>query len=310
MPVPPPRKALRETRFSNKRLDPIGVELMTLSDLRARVPAKRLYEPERVGFFMVLVVAAGHGEHLVDFGRFLLHAGDVIFVRPGQVQQWQPASGLRADVLLIDPSVVQPMAPSFRQATMSLLRHEEWPAHFKLAAGGLATWRSLAAMLRQELARPSLDELSAAMALELLVCLMLSVGRSATGPAAVPSVQAVLVRRLRRELDALVHARPAVALLARRLRVSTSTLTRACNDVLGHSAKEEVDRRVALEAQRLLVHSMSTSVDIGELLGFSEPTNFIKFFRRRVGTTPEAFRQAHRLHHRAPRGGGAAGSSR
>jgi AraC-like DNA-binding protein len=86
------------------------------------------------------------------------------------------------------------------------------------------------------------------------------------------------------------------------LRVSTSTLTRACKDVLGHSAKEEVDRRVALEAQRLLVHSTSTSVAIGELLGFSEPTNFVKFFRRRVGTTPEAFRQAHRLHRRQPSG--------
>ncbi|MEO8804931.1 MAG: helix-turn-helix domain-containing protein [Burkholderiaceae bacterium] len=53
-----------------------------------------------------------------------------------------------------------------------------------------------------------------------------------------------------------------------------------------------------LEAQRLLVHSTSTSVAIGELLGFSEPTNFVKFFRRRVGTTPEAFRQAHRLQRR------------
>ena len=89
-----------------------------------------------------------------------------------------------------------------------------------------------------------------------------------------------------------------MALLAARLGVSTSTLTRICKDVLEHSAKEEVDRRVALEAQRLLVHSASTAAAIGELLGFSEPTNFVKFFRRRVGTTPEAFRQAHRLHPR------------
>jgi AraC-like DNA-binding protein len=108
----------------------------------------------------------------------------------------------------------------------------------------------------------------------------------------------LLVRSLRRELETLVHARPSVAQLARRLGVSTSTLTRTCNEVLGHSAKEELDRRVALEAQRLLVHGASTSVAIGEFLGFSEPTNFVKFFRRRVGTTPEAFRQEHRLQHR------------
>jgi AraC-like DNA-binding protein len=48
----------------------------------------------------------------------------------------------------------------------------------------------------------------------------------------------------------------------------------------------------------MLVHSTSTSVAIGELLGFSEPTNFVKFFRRRVGSTPEVFRQTHRLQYR------------
>jgi len=300
--VPTRRQALRETRFANERLDPIGVELMTLSDLRARVSVKQLFETERVAFFMVLVATAGHGEHLVDFERFRLRVGHVVFVRPGQVQQWQPSRGFEADVLLIDPAVVQPVASRSRPAPMSLLRQEEWPAHFTLGADALNAWRSLAALLRKELDQPSLDELSAGMAHELLVCLMLSIGRSATGRAAAPTAQAVLVRRLRRELEGLVDTRPAVALLARRLQVSTSTLTRTCKDVLGHSAKEEVDRRVALEAQRLLVHSTSTSVAIGESLGFSEPTNFVKFFRRRVGTTPEAFRRAHRLSSR-PREG-------
>lgn len=297
-----PRKVVRQTRFSNARLDPIGVELMTLSELRARLSAKLLLETERVEFFMILVATGGRGGHLVDFERFALRTGHVVFVKPGQVQQWQPTNGFEADLLLIDPAVVQPAASTSRQGTMALTRLEDWPVHFELDADGLAAWRSLAAMLRRELDRPLLDELSAAMAHELLVCLMLGVTRSATGYAAAPTVQATLARRLRIELEGVVHARPSVALLARRLRVSTSTLTRACKDVLGHSAKEEVDRRVALEAQRLLVHSTSTSVAIGELLGFSEPTNFVKFFRRRVGTTPEAFRQAHRLHRRQPSG--------
>ena len=290
--MPQPRKVLRETRFANARLDPVGVELMTLSQLRARMPARKLFETERVEFFMVLVATKGRGEHLVDFERIAVRTGHVVFVRPGQVQQWQPTNGFEADLLLIDPAVVRPTASTSQHGAMALLRLEDWPVHFKM---DVEAWRPLAAMLRRELDRPMLDELSAAMAHELLVCLMLSISRSATGHATVPTVQAMLVRRLRRELERLVDTRPSVALLARRLRVSTSTLTRTCNDVLGHSAKEEVDRRVALEAQRLLVHSTSTSVAIGELLGFSEPTNFVKFFRRRVGATPEAFRQAHRL---------------
>lgn len=293
--MPHPRKSLRETRFANERLDPIGVELLTVSELRARVSAKRLSETERVEFFMALVTTGGSGQHLVDFERFALRAGQVVFVRPGQVQQWQLRERYEADLLLIDPAVMQPTATASPPAAASLLRLEDWPSRFRMRAEELAAWKSLTAMLRRELERPALDELAAAMARELLLCLMLSMSRSATQHTTAPTLQAVLLHRFRRELEEMTRTRPSVAQLARRLRVSTSTLTRTCNDMLGHSAKEEVDRRVALEAQRLLVHSTATSAAIGEQLRFSEPTNFVKFFRRRVGTTPEAFRQAHRL---------------
>jgi hypothetical protein len=62
-----PLTQLRKTRFASKRLDPIGVELMTLSELHARVSARLLYETERVEFFMMLVATGGRGEHLEAF---------------------------------------------------------------------------------------------------------------------------------------------------------------------------------------------------------------------------------------------------
>ena len=74
----PPRKALRQTRFKNERLDPIGAELMSLAELRGRVPATQLLQTERVEFFMVLVATGGRGGHLVDFERFSLRAGHVV----------------------------------------------------------------------------------------------------------------------------------------------------------------------------------------------------------------------------------------
>jgi AraC-like DNA-binding protein len=294
------RSNLRKTRFANARLDAIGVELMTLSELRGRVPAKLLLETERVEFFMVLVATGGCGEHLIDFVRFPLQAGHVVFVRPGQIQQWQPPGDLEADLLLIDPAVIQPNTTTFQQATMALLRLEEWPNCFKMEAEELASWNLLTPMLRRELDQPQPDALSVAMARELLLCLILHTSRAVARHAPPVTAHTQLLRRFHHELDCLAGTRPSVALLSRRLHVSTSTLTRTCQEVLGYSAKEVLDRRVALEAQRLLVHSTATSSAIGEQLGFTEPTNFVKFFRRMVGATPESFRQARRLP-RAPR---------
>jgi AraC-like DNA-binding protein len=81
-----------------------------------------------------------------------------------------------------------------------------------------------------------------------------------------------------------------------RLGYSARTLTRACRAATGRSAKELIDARVALEAQRLLAHTDLPVAAIGRSLGFSEPTNFGKFFAREVGETPGAFRSRQTPH--------------
>ena len=77
---------------------------------------------------------------------------------------------------------------------------------------------------------------------------------------------------------------------AERLGYSESTLSRVCDAAQGRSAKQVIDRRVALEAARELVHSQASVAEVNHHLGFSEATNFVKFFRRMNGYSPQAFR--------------------
>jgi AraC-like DNA-binding protein len=74
------------------------------------------------------------------------------------------------------------------------------------------------------------------------------------------------------------------------LRCSTRTLTRHCLDAEGNSAKRVIEDRVLLEARRSLAHDSVSVAALGAQLGFSEPTQFVKFFRRVSGETPGRFR--------------------
>ena len=60
--------------------------------------------------------------------------------------------------------------------------------------------------------------------------------------------------------------------------------------MFGKSPKEMIDDRVVLEAKRLLLYSDSSVKEISHELGFDEPTNFIKYFRKHVAQTPNTFR--------------------
>ena len=59
------------------------------------------------------------------------------------------------------------------------------------------------------------------------------------------------------------------------------------------TAKAFIAARIALEAKRLLVHTNYSVATIADKLGFDEPTNFSKFFRREARCTPAEFRRMH-----------------
>ena len=79
---------------------------------------------------------------------------------------------------------------------------------------------------------------------------------------------------------------------ASKLQTTRRTLARACRQSRDASPKRLIDSRVVLEAKRRLATTSDTVEAVGYDLGFSEPTNFVKFFKRVVGTTPEAFRRS------------------
>ena len=305
-PQPQPQRntaTLRETHFDNQRLARLGVEVMTLDTLRARVAPARLAAPERVDFWVLLWLTRGLGAHTVDFQTHRVQAGSVVLVRPGQVQQWH----------LQGPQLAQGQAKTALQGLMVLVAPAAWVpvAREPLLAAGLddlpdvltvpgpqrAEIQAQFLALSDEFARADLSELGMAIVQTLLTTLLLRLRRLASQADQVVPLrdrqQADVVRLLQRALNQRLRDRPTVQSLSAMLGYSVSTLNRACLALRGCPAKALIDRRIALEAQRLLVHGNQPSGQVGLQLGFSEPTNFLKFFRRLVGCTPEAFRLRH-----------------
>lgn len=74
------------------------------------------------------------------------------------------------------------------------------------------------------------------------------------------------------------------------LAISKKQLHKATTTLLGKTPKQIIDERILLEAKRLLVHSHQSIKEIAYELGYEEPTNFIKYFRKHTDTTPAEFR--------------------
>jgi AraC-like DNA-binding protein len=92
-------------------------------------------------------------------------------------------------------------------------------------------------------------------------------------------------------LDKYYSTLKKVSEYAKRISISEKQLNHATSKILDRSPKQMINERVMLEAKRLLAHTHKSVKEIGFSLGFQEPTNFTKYFRRHAELSPIAFRE-------------------
>ncbi|MDZ7647808.1 MAG: helix-turn-helix transcriptional regulator [Cytophagales bacterium] len=77
------------------------------------------------------------------------------------------------------------------------------------------------------------------------------------------------------------------------LGLSPQNLNSICRKISGKSASEMIIEQVILEAKRYLLHSDKNVSEIAFTLNFTDPSHFVKYFKKTAGETPQSFRSRH-----------------
>lgn len=77
---------------------------------------------------------------------------------------------------------------------------------------------------------------------------------------------------------------------AQQLNISKTHLNKLCNSHFGKPCSHLIAERLLLETKQALVFSSRDIAQISFEFGFSEPSNFIRFFKKHTLTTPLSFR--------------------
>ena len=273
-------------RHSVGRTSP--VEIVRLSHLRELELSHSIYDPMRLEFHEVHFVTTGTGAHWIDFERVPLEAGDVLHLRPEQVHAFDADCDHEAFLLLFEPRALK---------EAHLHQPARWQVNSVLHPPS-SDFGVLTGLLRvqEALDKQSTHMLPASVGLHLLAAVFAGLADVVSAQQGRVDPTSQRYEKLALEFEALLESQhtssKSVAWYSSELNTTTRTLARACRHARDASPKEMIDLRVVLEAKRQLATTSKTVEAIGFSLGFTESTNFVKFFRRIVGSPPDAFRRA------------------
>jgi AraC family transcriptional activator of pobA len=245
------------------------------------------------GLYQLVFFLEGGAQVALDEARVKVGSPAAVAIPPGVVHAFRFEPGTHgyvvtlAEAMLFDSS--RQSGPLFDQ---TLFRR---PTLLRLDATGEGT-RQLAHLLDHlqaefrgaQAGRMQMVEWLAWSVLMLLVRHQLSVAGTAN-PA--ERARSELFSRFRGLVEVHYAQHWTVAQYAGQLHTTESTLNRVVREVAGCSAFELVQDRLVLEARRKLTYIAAPVSRLAYELGFQDPAYFCRFFRKRTGMTPSAFRR-------------------
>jgi AraC family transcriptional activator of pobA len=216
-------------------------------------------DPHKHDHYLILYITKGGGSHTIDFRTYNVHPGVFFVMTPGQVHSWKLEEGTNGYIIFFEndfrefDTLIEPADdPSLEMIVKEMYKEKDLKIQ--------KTWLEV---LLVKLARYE--------------------------PQSQPTFK---IRKLEQLIEKNFVKLKKPSEYADLMNLSPAYLNNLCKKHLGKTLSDLINERVVLEAKRLFSYADLTVAQISHRLRFSEPSYFIRFFRKNTGVTPEQFKES------------------
>lgn len=281
--------------FHKKSENEIEFEIFSMSSLFARQDNldHALDKFHRVDFYIILYITSGTGVHYIDFKPYRYMEGSIIFISKGQVQKFDAQSNVDGFLILFTDEFLSKNL--IHSDILSLYRLYNYHLHepviqpkepdgeqFKNIINEMY-WEYL---LSNNFAKEEILHLL----LQLLLLRAERINRTLILKEKNTEWFAMFMifkNHLETHFKTTRNAKEYAAMTG----ISYNHLNTVCKSITGSTAKVFIDQFVILEAKRRLATSDISVKELAYVLGFDEPTNFVKYFKKHTERSPLEFKR-------------------
>ncbi len=289
------QKELPEVDFKNQDNPKSYFDIVKIEDLLQRDLDHAIDENHLVKFYIILFIYEGKGYHTIDFKDYDYKEGIVLLIRKDQVHKFFRSLSVKGFLLIFTEEFIVSHLNQL-EASKSMQLFNESLSFPKIEFSSAEDFKDFTVLVKHlELEYNIKDDFSIGITRSVLHIVITKLFRFKSKAGHLVEKKKYLTQFLefQKQVETDCFKSKKVQYYAGQLGVSSKTLNNIVNNVVSKSAKAFIDEITVMQIKRLLISTDDTIKEISYTAGFSDPTNFYKYFKKFTGISPEVFRQAH-----------------
>ncbi len=289
------KNELPKIAFDNKDYPKSFFEIVKIQDLFSRKLDHDISDYHLVKFYIMLFIYEGEGSHSIDFLDYSYTKGTLLLIRKDQIHKFIKNSAVKGYLLVFTEEFIISHLNRM-EASKAMQLFNDSLSFSKMEVYDEEEFKDLT-MLIKHLESEYLikDDFSIGITRSALHILITKLFRTKAKQGHFVDAKKYMSEFLTFQelIEADCFKSRKVMYYAKQLGVSTKTLNNITHSVINISAKAFIDERTIMQVKRLLISTTHSVKEIAYIAGFSDPTNFFKYFKNLTDISPESFRQMH-----------------
>ncbi|HCY75406.1 MAG TPA: AraC family transcriptional regulator [Ignavibacteriales bacterium] len=245
-------------------------------------------DTHRHDYFFILALTKGKGDHTIDFITYMIKNNTIFFMRPGQVHRLRLKAGSEGYLIQFKRDFYLTNEKDSRLLLRKVSsKNILQPDH--------NTFKKLFAILK-EISKESKnrnerysDVIKANLSI-FFIGLVRFIQKNQLDSDEISAFQQDRLEEFSELLNAHISKNKQPAEYAKMLNLTPYQLNKITKTASGKTSSEFINEQIILESKRYLLSTSNQIKEIAYHLGYEDTSYFIRFFKKRTGLSPEAFR--------------------
>lgn len=286
------KKKFKEVNFVNNKPNKFQFDFVRYEDILKKTPPDHnQFEFHKLSFYAILLFSKNDGKYNLNFKDYQFKKGTLFTVRKDNIHKFYKNQG-KGHLLIFTENFILNHSNQL-EASKTFLLFNEMLASPKLQLNEkeFKEIMTLNNFIKEEYLKAK-DDHSLSIIRSYIQIVITKLFRIKSKNELGFGNQKHLSRflQLQKLIEKECFNHKKVSFYAQEMGVSAKTLNNVTQSILDKSAKTFINEIVIIQAKRLIINSQDSLTEIAYQLGFEDPTNFFKYYKKNTGQSPSQFR--------------------